>query len=185
MNNEIQEIVFSAEEHLCRGDLTHACAVQPSDSRAASSRAQQQEFRQQAAAVSLPSSCFRHGSPSIPFVKTYARWRYKYASAKSRLVCRRFIRPHCVMENDVFLAGEFAPSRPVASCLDRWTGKITVSFAARAYCVFAPWKRSMLWSDSHSVGITITAHCVMCLSTRKRWRRLRMRIAVPNIGSLL
>ncbi|KAK2878457.1 hypothetical protein Q8A67_019248 [Cirrhinus molitorella] len=60
MNNEIQEIVFSAKEHLYRGDLTHACAVQPSDSRAASSRAQQREFRQQQS------------------------WRYKYASAKSR-----------------------------------------------------------------------------------------------------
>jgi len=32
MNNEFQEIVFIAEEHLYRGDLTHACAVQPSDS---------------------------------------------------------------------------------------------------------------------------------------------------------
>lgn len=33
--------------------------------------------RTQAAAVSLPSSCFRHDSPSIPFIKTYALWRYK------------------------------------------------------------------------------------------------------------
>jgi len=74
MNKEFQEIVFIAEEHLYRGDLTHACAVQPSDSE---QPPQEPTARIQTAAVSLPSSCFRHDSPSIPFIKTYALWRYK------------------------------------------------------------------------------------------------------------
>lgn len=56
MNNEFQEIVFIAEEHLYRGDLTHACALQPSDSQAASSRAQQREFRQQQSVSPVPVS---------------------------------------------------------------------------------------------------------------------------------
>lgn len=116
------KILFSVPRSaFYREDLTHACAVQPSDKRAASLRAERRARIQTAAVSPVPVSAttpdaHRHkASISIKHTR-FGDTRTLVRKQGKRLAA--ILRLRYVTESDVFSAGELSPSRPVASYLE-------------------------------------------------------------------